>query len=171
MNFDTVTPLIFFRFDSFHTDFAFASIFALPRVKCGKNFLPFQGQTSVLFSPEIGRYLGHWRVLGRDVARSLPWTAPHAYWCSHEACSRSLSEAHGWNVDKDAAGFPSKVEWSLSKGKKIPSTFDPRKSKYACKCKICIKWVKSEKNQRVYPIEIHQFERFLRIILRIRVFH
>ena len=49
-----------------------------------------------------------------DVPRCLPWTAPHVYWCSHEACSRSLSEAHGWNVDKDAAGFPSKVEWSLS---------------------------------------------------------
>ena len=68
--------------------------------------------------------------------------------------------------------FPAKWnEVYRLKEKKIPSIFDPRKSKYACKCKICMKSVKSEKIERGYSIEIHQFERFLRKILRISVFH
>ena len=43
-------------------------------------------------------------------------------------------------LTKMRQAFPAKWnEVYRLKGKKIPSTFDPRKSKYACKCKICMR--------------------------------
>ena len=74
MNFDRVTPLDFFRFDSFHTNLAFASIFALLRIKCGRNFLPFQ---AINFIPLCWESMPHLRQrFSREVQRGLANT-PH----------------------------------------------------------------------------------------------
>ena len=81
MNFDRVTPLDFFKFDSFHTNLALASIFAFPRVKGGGNFLPFQ---TINFIPLCWKSILH---LCQSFSRKLyrreaSWTRLMAIWKS-----------------------------------------------------------------------------------------
>ena len=144
MNFDRVTPIKMFQNRWFWLIFNCCS-FKSPMAKLGRS------------------------KMSQDVYREpRPMHIDAVMRRVREASLKLTAET----MTKMRQAFPAKWnEVYRLKGKKIPSTFDPRKSKYAWKCKICMKWVKSEKIERGYPIEIHQFERFLRKILRISVFH
>ena len=100
----------------------------------------FRGKHPYYFPPKldgIWEIEECWGVMSQEVYRELHPTHIDAVIRRVREASLKLTTE---TLTKMRHAFPAKWnEVYRLKGKKIPSTFDPRKSKYACKCKICMK--------------------------------
>ena len=79
-----------------------------------------------------------WAILAQQVYREpRPKTIAAVMRRVRDEC-RKMKES---TLTKLVHQLPAKMnEIYRLKGKKIPATFDPKKSPYACKCSICLSW-------------------------------
>ena len=100
----------------------------------------FRGKHPYYFPPKLDDIWDIeecWGIMAQEVYREPRPTHIDAVMRRVREASLNLTTE---TLTKMRHAFPAKWnEVYRLKGKKIPSTFDPRKSKYACKCKICMK--------------------------------